>query len=57
VAGHGTHHAVKAALNRRGILVLMVVQDVRRLMDPLVGSFDVRPERGGLFQAMLDQPP
>jgi hypothetical protein len=24
-------------------------------MDPFVGSFDVRPERGGLFQAMLDQ--
>jgi hypothetical protein len=57
VAGHGTHHAVEAALNRGRILLLMVVQDVPRLMDPRVGPFDVRPERGGLFQAMLDQPP
>lgn len=57
VTGHGTHHAVEAALNRGRILVRMVVQDVRRLMDPFVGSFDVRPQRGGLFQAMLDQTP
>ena len=57
VAGHGTHQAVEAALNRSRILVLMVVQDVRGLMDPFVGPFDVRPERGGLFQAMLDQAP
>src|SRR4051812_49856234 len=33
----------------------MVVQDVRRRMDPFVGAFDARPERGDLFQAMLDQ--
>ena len=55
VTGHGPQQAVEAALHRGGILVLMVVQDVRRPMDPLVGPFDVRPQRGGLFQAMLDQ--
>ena len=57
VTGHGTHQAVEAALNRGRILVFMVVQDVRRLMDPLVGPFNVRPKRGGLFQALLDQSP
>ena len=55
VTDHGTHHAVEAALNLGRILVLMVIEDMRRLMDPRVGSFDVRPERGGLLQAMLDQ--
>ena len=57
VTGHGPHQAVEAALHRGGILVLRVVQDVRRLLDPPVGPFNVRPERGGLFQALLDQIP
>jgi hypothetical protein len=43
VTGHGPHHGVEAALHRGCVLVLMVVQDVRRLMDPFVGPFDVRP--------------
>lgn len=56
VAGYGADHAIEAALNRGRILAIMVVQDVPHLMDPFVGPFDVRPERGGLLQAMFDQP-
>lgn len=55
VTGHGPHHGVEATLNRGRVLVLMVVQDVRRLMDPGVGPFDVRPQRSGLLQTVLDQ--
>ena len=56
VTGHSTDHAIEAALNRGCVLIIRIVQDVRGLMDPFVGPFDVRPQRGGLFQAMLDQP-
>ena len=55
VTGHGTDHAIETALNRGRVLVIRIVQDVRGLMDPLVNPFDVRPQRGGLLQAMFDQ--
>ena len=55
MTGHGTGHAIEAVLNRGRVLVVMVVQDVRGLMDPFVNPLDVRPQRGGLFQAILDQ--
>jgi hypothetical protein len=55
VAGHGAEQAIEAVLDGAGGLVVMVVQDVRGLVHPVVGPLDVRPVRGGLLQATPDQ--
>ena len=57
VACHGTDQSIEAAPNHDRVLSVMVVQNVRGLMDPLIGTFDVGPQHGGLLQAALDQGP
>jgi hypothetical protein len=55
VTGHGTHQPVETTLNRGSVLGVMVIQDVRRLVPPSIGTRDVRPQRRGLLQAAPDQ--
>src|SRR3954447_19573170 len=55
MAEHGTYQSIEATLHRGCILRVMIVQDVRRLVHPWIGTLDVRPEGAGLCQALPDQ--
>jgi len=55
MAEHGAHQSIEAALHRSGVLDVMVVQNVRRLVHPRIGTLDVGPQRCSLRQALPDQ--
>ena len=55
VAGHGAEQPVETALQRGGILGVVVVQDMGRFVHPWIDPLDVGPQRGGPLQTPLDQ--
>ena len=52
---HGGDQPVEAALDKAGVFLTPVVQDVRGPVHPAVGARDVRPERSRALQAAGDQ--
>src|SRR5690349_241448 len=52
---HGRDQPVEAALDKAGVLLAPVVQDVRGPVHPAVGARDVRPQRSRALQAAGDQ--
>src|SRR5439155_3595517 len=55
VSVHGGDQPVEAALDKAGVFLTPVVQDVRGPVHPAVGARDVRPKRSRALQAAGDQ--
>jgi len=55
VAGHSAHQSIETAPHRGSVLGVMVVQDVRCLVPPRIGTLDVGPQRRSLRQTLPDQ--
>jgi len=55
VAGHSAHQSIETAPHRGSVLGVMVVQDVRCLVHPRIGTLDVGPQRRSLRQTLPDQ--